>query len=209
MKLSIKTFGKEARNILGNHTFNVNAAEKDAFFLIVTDNANEYEQEISKELEQVSDHLRLVLDLSQEALAESNAENWMRYQTMWKHYLLLGGNEKKASLHNFIVFLETQLANGNLISFDLNDFFRTCDAGMSLEVCSFDEASWEQLGKTHLNDKVKSFVLGLEFENVKDEKRVQHLMKDVEKFLSNNSAIEGTWGIGTSKADKAILIYTY
>ena len=195
MKLSIKTFGKEARNILGNHTFNVNAAEKDAFFLIVTDNANEYEQEISKELEQVSDHLRLVLDLSQEALAESNAENWMRYQTMWKHYL--------------IVFLETQLANGNLISFDLNDFFRTCDAGMSLEVCSFDEASWEQLGKTYLDDKVKSFVLGLEFENVKDEKRVQHLMKDVEKFLSNNSAIEGTWGIGTSKADKAILIYTY
>lgn len=39
---------------------------------------------------------------------------------------------------------------------------------------------------------VKPFVLGLGFENVEDEKRVQHLMNYVEKFLSNNSAIEGT-----------------
>ena len=187
----------------------MNEAERETFYLIVTDNANDYETEISQELEQVSDNLRLVLDLSQETLAESNAENWVLHRTMWKHYLQLVGNEKNNSLYNFIVFGETQLANGNLISFDLNDFFKACDAGKILGVCRFDIERWEQLSKTHLDDKVKPFVLGLGFENVKDEKRVQHLMKDVEKFFSNNSAIEGTWGIGTAKADEAILIYTY
>lgn len=50
MKLSIVTFGEKAQAILGHHPFNAKETDRDTFFLIVTDDAATYQEDINKVL---------------------------------------------------------------------------------------------------------------------------------------------------------------
>lgn len=153
----IKTiaFGKQAQEIIKALPAGHTIQRKDRLHLIVTDEAAQYETNISAYIEAYTDdHNFMVLDLCM--ASDSN-----RYKQLWTHYNKVN---HAAVVRNMFLLVDRYIVVGSLTSFDFRDVLSISDAATTLDSCYSDKGI-AGLSSLNVDKDTVSMAVGVGFAN--------------------------------------------